>query len=293
MTTELQWDAVYWELSGSELSPRNPPLPVAPRADVRYGAPHLDGLGRLVLPAVGNVAFPVGYGTDGTELVGTLIAGFPPTPPLLTVSDLGSLLAQFSVAGSTPGSSNQVFIRKATELAWPTVPVATIAGDGTATYTVDAAGPYLAKVQSHLAGAVSPASNEPVLFYMVDVDAGYTRSDFGDEFDATVNGELLEAFGEPLTYRRGIETVTLVGIEGEGIQVRDPATGADFVVGDGSWEIDADDLDFGAGPIVPRTQDQIITAKGEIWIVLGTGTLDAEQLFWTIPVKRGEYKELP
>jgi hypothetical protein len=171
------------------------------------------------------------------------------------------------------------------------LPAVTITGNGTA----DAAltpGAYLAKVQSELGLATSPADNEPVLFNLVDVAAGYDRSAFGTMFVDDALPQFFEAFGETIGYRRGAEYVSLAGIQGEAVTGNDSNTGIDVVIGDASWEVSADDLDFGAGPIVPKAQDQISTAKGEIYVVVEAGVLDAEQLIWTIPVKRSEYKEL-
>lgn len=268
----LDFDTLHWELTGGILRPINPPK------DINY-------------PAVDDVAFPVVFGYDD-QFMGTLIAGFPPAPPTLTVEDLGGGVARFTISGSTVGTSNQVYIRSTTATAWGASPVVTIAGDGSATATIDA-GPYLAKVQSHLAGAVSPANNEPVLFHLQDAASGYTRSAFGTEFMESVKPELLTAFGELVQYLRGVQGVEVVAMQGDIITTNDPQTGIDISVGDASWEISADDLDFGSGPIVPKAQDQIISSTNEVYVVVEAGVLDSEQMFWTIPVKRSDYKELP
>jgi len=242
-------------------------------------------------PAEPDVAFPVVYGEDN-QYVGELIAGAPPVQPTLTVEDLGSGIARFTISGSTPTSSNAVYVRVATGIVWGASPVVTIIGDGSANATLDP-GPYLARVRSSLLLAVSPASNEPVLFFLQDPDAGYTRSKLGEDFLEGVMPSMLTEFGEPLTYLRGVESVELVGIQGDIITANDAATGIDVSVGDASWEVLADDLDFGSGPIVPKAQDQIISSTGEIFVVVESGLLDSEQIMWTIPVKRSEYKELP
>lgn len=217
----------------------------------------------------------------------------PPSPdlPLLTVEDLGSGAVRFTISGSSVGSSNRVYARSVTSSTWPTSPTVTIAGDGSEDTTLDP-GAYLAKVQSELSGIVAPASNEPVLFHLVCPEAGYDRSEFGEEFMACAIPEFLAEMGEPVTYLRGVEAVELAAIQGEVLMANDDQLGVDVQLGDGSWEIAADHLNFGSGAIVPKAQDQIRTEKGEIYIVVEAGVLDAEQLMWTIPTKRADYKDL-
>jgi hypothetical protein len=216
--------------------------------------------------------------------------GATPDSPTLTVTTSGGT-ATFTIAGSTAGSANAVYIRVATTATWNATATVTITGDGSASAALDP-GPYLAKVQSTVGDAMICASNEPVLFYVVDPDAGYTRSAFGTEVVDCMLPELLENFGEAVTYRRGIEAVSLSAIQGDVLMVNDQTTGIDMPLGDASWEIAVDDLDFGAGSITPRVQDQIITTTGSIFVVVEPGTLDSEQVMWTIPVKRVDYKEL-
>lgn len=288
---DLTFDAIYWQRSGDNISPRHPALPVAGREYVREGVPHLDGLGRDVLPPENRTAYGEGYGTDGTEFVGTMTGDTPPEQPGLAVEDLGGGFARLTISGSTVGTTNDIYIRLATATEWPSTPTETIAGDGTSDIMLGA-GPYLAKVMSRLLTSASPGALDPVLFFLADASAGYTRSAFGEEWAEHARPALLEACGEPVTYRRGIQTVSVVAIQARAVHARDMATGVDLELGDCSWEIDADDLDFGAGPIVPKAQDQVITAKGEVYVVVEAGALDAEQVFWTIPVKRNEYKEL-
>lgn len=269
---EIQFDTISWTRDAN-----NDIMPLLTPKPFNY-------------PAEDEVLLDIVYGFDD-QFTGSLVSGPPPTPPLLTVEDLGGGVARFTISGSTAGSSNKVFIRAATATVWGAAPVVTIAGDGSADATIDP-GPYLGKVQSHLAEIFSPSSNEPVLFHLQDAATGYTRSEFGDEFEGCVVPEMLAAFGEPTTYLRGVQSIALAGIQGDAIMANDPATGVDLQLGDASWEFSADDLDFGAGPIVPRAKDQIITAKGEVYIVIEAGVLDAEQIMWTIPCKRSDYKEM-
>jgi hypothetical protein len=226
------------------------------------------------------------------DTVGTLDVGSLPDQPTLSVVDLGSGSVRLTISESTAGSVTRIYVRGATSSAWPTTPTATISGDGSADVSLGA-GPYLAKGQSEFNTLVSPLSNEPVLFHLLDAASGYDRSDFGTEFREEVMPEMLDAFGESVTYRRGVQAVSLTAIQGDVMTANDTATGIDVAVGDGSWEIVADQLDFGSGPIVPKAHDQIITAKGEVYSVVEAGALDSEQMAWTIPVKRSEYRELP
>ena len=120
----------------------------------------------------------------------------------------------------------------------------------------------------------------------------YQRSTFGDEFLAMVCDEMLDAFGKPITYYRGAEMVDLTAIQGDAIYANDTDTGIDVPLGDATFDVPADSLSFGAGPLLPRPQDQIVTARGTVYVVIGEGTLDCEQICWTIPVKRSYYLEV-
>lgn len=270
---EIQFDTISWTRDEN-----NDIMPLLPPKPFNY-------------PAEEEVAFPVVFGYDD-QYEGTLIAVFPPNMPTLSVEDLGGGVARFTISGADAGTSNKVYARMATATSWPVAATVTISGNGSADATLTA-GPYLAKVLSYAGAAASPSSNEPVLFHLVDVAAGYDRSDFGDTFKADAIPAFFSEFGEMITYLRGVQSVALAAIQGDAITANDPSTGIDVSLGNGSWEISADELDFGSGPIVPKAQDQVITLKGEIWTVVESGVLDAEQLIWTIPVKRCEYKELP
>lgn len=271
---EIQFDAISWTRDGNnDLMPLLPPLP--------FNYPEND-----------EVEAGVVFKYDNSGL-GTLTPGSgAPTMPILTVTDMGSGVARFTISGADAGTSNKVYARMATAISWPIVATVTIPGNGSAD-AILASGPYLAKALSYAGSAASPSSNEPVIFHLVDVAAGYDRSDFGDTFKADAIPVFFAEFGEMITYLRGVQSVALAAIQGDAITANDPSTGIDVSLGNGSWEISADELDFGSGPIVPKAQDQIITLKGEIWTVVESGVLDAEQLIWTIPGKRCEYKELP
>lgn len=120
----------------------------------------------------------------------------------------------------------------------------------------------------------------------------YQRSAFGDQFLDMVCDEMLTAFGKPVAYYRGAEMVDLTAIQGDAVYVNDTDTGIDVPLGDATFDVPAGDLTFGAGPLLPRPQDQIVTARGTVYVVIGEGTLDCEQICWTIPVKRSYYLEV-
>ena len=269
---EIQFDAISWtRVVNNDIMPLLPPKPF------NYSAP-------------GDTRFGTVYGHDN-QYTGTLSADAPPSTPTLAVEDLGGGVARVTITGASVGTTNRIYARPAGDALWPVLPAATIAENGTADATLTP-GAFLGKVQSALGFATSPAANEPVIFNLVDVAAGYDRSEFGELFVADALPQFFEAFGEAIGYRRGVQFVEVTGIQGEAVTANDSNTGVDVVIGDASWEISADELDFGSGPIVPKAQDQISTKKGEIYVVVEAGVLDAEQLIWTVPVKRSEYKEL-
>lgn len=269
---DLQYDALHWKLDGTDLSPL-----ATPKA--------------ILYPEEADVRLDTVYGYDG-QYVGTMTYGIQPDSPTLSATDLGSGSVRITVSGSSDGSETDLYVRGATETDWPTTPSATVTGDGSVDLALGA-GPYLLRARSRIGEASAAAENEPLLFHLQDASAGYTRSAFGQEFLSDALPELLSAFAEPITYRRGAQAVELVAMQGSIVTTQDTQTGIDVPVGDASWEISADDLDFGSGPIVPKAQDQILSATGEVYVVVAAGTLDAEQLLWTIPVKRSEYRELP
>lgn len=163
---DLVFDAIHWQLSGNELSPRIPALPVAGREYVRFGVPHLDGVGRDVLPLpVNNVANGVGFGTDGVEYVGTgAIAASPPQPKLVVVDDQDGGHATFTITESDPAATNQLYAAPySTSLLLNWQPVGTLVGNGSLQVSLPKAF-YAGRVDSSKGGGA--ATNLSNLFYV-------------------------------------------------------------------------------------------------------------------------------
>ena len=268
------------------------------RLNTGYKICNVAKTGACRVPAAAHVEADYHY-DDADSVVGTFAGGgSAPAMPLLSVEDRGAGVARFTISGSADGSTNRLFVRAANIAAWPEDPMAEIAGDGSADVILGA-GAYIVKVLSEKGGITSPASNEPILFYLQDPDAAYQRSEFGQECNERDMALFLKEFGEPIQFVRGVQIVStilsgtpLLGIPRKVITVRDVTTGADIPIGDSAWKLPADLIDFGSGPIVPRAQDQIIDSMGNVYVVVDAGTLDAQKIFWLVPTKRSEYKEL-
>jgi len=118
---------------------------------------------------------------------------------------------------------------------------------------------------------------------------GYNRSTFGADFQNVDLKFIQKDVRLDATYKRGLSTVDLEVVRGAAVTNYDDRAGVDIAIGDGSFWIKADLLDFGSGPFAPEMHDQIHTANGDVYEVLDPGRLDAENILWSVPVVRVDY----
>ena len=233
-----------------------------------------------------DVRYGLAYVSRGVSRVGELYAGGEEiATPNISVTVAGNT-ATFVISSGEDLATNKIFLRNINDSAWPTIPAATKTGNGEVVVSDLPAGAWWAKVESW-AGNMHVASNgEPVFFVTGGSGKEYSRSRLGEEIDAE-SAELLRAFGEPVTYLRGTAAISIIGIRSEHTTAREQSDAN--ISGATQWEIRADDLDFGGGPFAPKAGDQIIDARGDVWIVLPEPQADEEFIFWKIPTKRMEW----
>ena len=117
----------------------------------------------------------------------------------------------------------------------------------------------------------------------------HDRSTFGTEF-LTVDQEYIIAdFKLTVTYRRGTDTVDIDAVLDGVLTTYDDRTGIDLAIGDSSFWIKPDDLDFGSGVFQPKMHDEIELPNGTVYEVLEPGNLDSERCMIRIPTIRTEY----
>ena len=146
---DLSFDTVYWQLSGTDLMPRNPPK-------------------ALNYPANAVVLAPTPFGID-FALIGTLIASPQVTAPVLVASDVhNGGDAVFTITAGDAAATNQVYIAwwgQNGNQAWQLAGTRTGNGVVNAHYPV---GLYACKVVSSKPGfgTVTSVGN---LFYLTDL----------------------------------------------------------------------------------------------------------------------------
>jgi len=206
--------------------------------------------------------------------------------PTLAVEDLedGSG-ARYTITDSAAGVQNVCY---AIDSTGAVNEIGTIVGNGSEVFALDV-GPYWGFARA--SNAYGSAVSNFVPFGVTDGSGCVVRSDFGDDFEALEEATLLPEFGETITYRRGIAAVSLTGILAPVITRYDPREGIDVAVGDSSWLVRVEDLDFGAGCVEPRKFDRIVTAKGAEYEVVEPGDIDRERIMRSIPTRRSEHKQ--
>ncbi len=122
------------------------------------------------------------------------------------------------------------------------------------------------------------------------ISPGYDRSVFGDDWVNIDQKFIIKDMVTKYIYTRGVETITdLDMIAGEIIIEYDERTGVDISIGDGSFWVEPDLLDFGGGPFEPALHDKITNDLGVVFDVVAPGRLDPERAMFNIPTVRVEY----
>jgi len=119
----------------------------------------------------------------------------------------------------------------------------------------------------------------------------YDRSSFGDDFLAFDQDLILQDFSQTVTYKRGGDSISISAIPGDVVTAYDDRTGIDVAIGDGSFWLKCDDLDFGDGVFMPKIHDKITTGEGIVFEVLDPGRMDSERILNQVPVVRVDFPQ--
>jgi len=107
-------------------------------------------------------------GINGSWGILAATGGIPPASPDLSfVSGFGQ--ATVTIANSTTGSFNAIYVKEVDDPLWPETANTTIVGDGSAVIVLDP-GDYFGKVVSAKSGLESPGALDPVPFSVIGLD---------------------------------------------------------------------------------------------------------------------------